>query len=155
MTKEELRALYRQIRLRMSKSEVASKSRMIGRKLLNEIDWGSYSSICVFQPIEKLNEVDISGVVPRLKAQNKGVNIMSQQKDAKAPDQKFDLILVPCLAFDKDNYRLGWGGGFYDKFLAKQPNALKVGVCFQNGFVAEGIPREPHDIPLDKVITEI
>jgi 5-formyltetrahydrofolate cyclo-ligase len=69
--------------------------------------------------------------------------------------EKFDLILVPCLAFDKDNYRLGWGGGFYDRFLAAQPKALKIGLCYQNGFVKEGLTHQPHDIPLDKIITEV
>jgi len=39
--------------------------------------------------------------------------------------------------------------------LAGQPRAFKVGLCFQNGFIEQGLPRESHDIPLDKIITEI
>lgn len=155
MNKEELRALYRQIRLRMSRGEVSSKSRMIGRRLLNEIDWGKYNQICAYQPIEELNEVDITGVISRLKAQRKTVQVLSQAKNTRAPDRKFDLIIVPCLAYDNDNYRLGWGGGFYDKFLAGQTGALKVGVSFENGLAAGGLPRQPYDIRLDRVITEM
>lgn len=155
MDKEELRAVYRQIRLRMSPAEVSSKSRIIGRKLLNDIDWNQYESLCAFNPIPELNEVDITGVISRLNNQGKRVYVLSSRKSAQIPPQKFDLMIVPCLSFDKDNYRLGWGGGFYDRFLAAQPRAFKIGVCFQNGFAAGGLPHEPHDIPLDKVITEV
>ena len=155
MDKAELRALYRQIRLRMSPGEVSTKSRLIGRRLLNEVEWQKYHSICAFRPISRLNEVEITGVVTRLKTQGKQVVILSSASNADLPAQQFDLIIVPCLAFDKDNYRLGWGDGFYDKFLAAQPRAIKIGVCFANGQVENGLPRQPHDIPLDKVITEI
>ena len=154
MNKAELRALYRQIRLRMSPAEVRSKSRLIGRRLLNEIDWEKYQSICVFRPIERLNEVDITGVIDRLKAQGKQVTVLSSSQNANLPNRQFNLIIVPCLAFDKENYRLGWGGGFYDKFLAAQPRALKIGVCFANGLAENGLPRQPHDVPLDMVVTE-
>lgn len=147
--------LYKQIRLRMSKSEVSSKSRIISRKLLNDVGWEKFRTICLYQPIPGLNEVDVSGVISRLKAQDKKIYILGQDKVTEIPSQKFELIIVPCLAFDNDNIRLGWGGGFYDKFLAQQPQTFKIGVCFQNGFVESGLPHEPHDIPLDTVITEL
>jgi len=57
------------------------------------------------------------------------------------------------LGFDKTLNRIGYGGGYYDKFLANQPDAQKIGVCFEQGKV-EHIPAEPHDIPLDIIITE-
>ncbi|HET7827576.1 MAG TPA: 5-formyltetrahydrofolate cyclo-ligase [Candidatus Saccharimonadales bacterium] len=155
MDKDELRALYRQIRLRMSRSEVSSKSRIIGRKLLNEIDWNSYALICAFEPIADLNEVDISAVISRLKAQRREVVVLPSNKEARVPVGQFNLIIVPCLAYDSANYRLGWGGGFYDRLLAKQPMAQKVGVCFSTGFADGGLPHEKHDIPLDKILTEI
>jgi 5-formyltetrahydrofolate cyclo-ligase len=149
-----LRAVYRQIRLRMSRAEVSSKSRLIGRKLLNDIEWDNYRAICAYEPISRLNEVGIAGVVRRLEDQGKSIFIMPTHNKPPLPDRQFDLILVPCLAFDKDNYRLGWGGGFYDKFLARQPKAMKIGLCFDNGLAAAGLPREPHDIRLDRIITE-
>ncbi len=155
MDKAELRAIYKQIRLRMSPSEVSSKSRIIGRKLLNEVDWNSYSRICIFEPMAELNEVDIAGVTSRLKAQRRSVEVLPQNKDAKLPRKKFDLIIIPCLAFDEAGYRLGWGGGFYDRFLAAQPSALKIGVCFHNGLAESGLPRESHDVPLDRIICEL
>ena len=50
-------------------------------------------------------------------------------------------------------HRIGYGGGYYDKFLATQPQAQKIGVCFEQGKLAQ-IPAELHDIPLDVIITE-
>ena len=154
MGKEELRAVYKQIRLRMSKSEASSKSRMIGRRLINGVDWSAYQKICVFEPIDKLNEVQINGVVSRLKAQGLEIVTAGRTRDTVAPSGTFDLILVPCLAFDEARYRLGWGGGWYDKFLAAQPQALKIGLAYQNGLISGRLPRQAHDIKLDKIFTE-
>lgn len=63
-----------------------------------------------------------------------------------------DLILVPGLAFDKLGFRLGYGGGFYDRFF-KLTTALKVGVCFDLQ-VVESVPVEAWDIPLDALLTD-
>lgn len=146
--------MYWQIRRRMTRSEVSSKSRIIGRRLLNEVDWNKYPKICVYEPIEELNEADIGGVISRLKAQRRNVELIPKTKNPALPRKKFDLIIVPCLAYDRANYRLGWGGGFYDKFLARQPQALKIGVCFDNGLVESGLPRDRHDVPVDRIVTE-
>ncbi len=64
------------------------------------------------------------------------------------------LALVPALAFDIDGYRLGYGGGFYDAFLAQFPGA-SAGLCRET-FLLEslGDALEPHDQPVSLVITE-
>ncbi len=68
--------------------------------------------------------------------------------------EQFDVIIVPMLGFDpKTMHRIGYGGGFYDKFLATQPHAKKIGVCFDLGKV-DHIETEAHDVPLDLIITE-
>ncbi len=67
---------------------------------------------------------------------------------------EIDLICVPGLAFTEAGMRLGRGGGFYDRFLRRlRPGALKIGVCFKAQLVPE-IPHEPHDIAVDRVVTE-
>ena len=48
----------------------------------------------------------------------------------------------------------GLGGGWYDKFSAIQPEALKVGLAYQAGLIENGLPAEQHDIRLDEIITE-
>jgi 5-formyltetrahydrofolate cyclo-ligase len=155
MDKQVLREVYRRKRLGMSPAEVQTKSRIICQRLISGVDWKDISTVCAYQPIDELNEVNIKPLISRLKKYGVNIKLLEPSKQADMPDGKFDLILVPALAFDIDNFRLGWGGGFYDKFLATQPQALKIGLSYQNGFVSEGLLHEPHDIPMDKVVTEI
>jgi len=61
-----------------------------------------------------------------------------------------DLILVPGMAFDRQNHRLGRGKGYYDRLLGGM-DALKIGVCFDFQFF-DFIPTDEHDIPMDRVI---
>jgi 5-formyltetrahydrofolate cyclo-ligase len=67
-----------------------------------------------------------------------------------------DLLLIPCVGFDADGYRLGYGGGYYDRTLAAWPAATKpvtVGIAYE-ACRTEALEREAHDIPLDLIITE-
>lgn len=66
--------------------------------------------------------------------------------------QMLDLIIVPALAFDKEGYRLGYGGGYYDRFMANS-KAFKLGICRSELYV-EALPHAEFDIKVDKVITE-
>ncbi len=63
-----------------------------------------------------------------------------------------DIILIPGLAFDHNLNRLGYGGGFYDRFLADS-SALKVAVAYDFQ-VKESIPSEAHDIKMNFIVTE-
>ena len=62
-----------------------------------------------------------------------------------------DLILVPGLAYTADGFRLGYGGGNYDRFLP-QTRAATVGVCFTEQLV-DAVPLEPHDLAVKTVVT--
>lgn len=66
--------------------------------------------------------------------------------------QTIDLVIVPALVADENNYRLGYGGGFYDRFLS----GLKVTkvVCIPKELLIETINPEKYDIPVDIVITD-
>ena len=73
-----------------------------------------------------------------------------------APEVEPDVLLVPMLAFDRAGYRLGYGGGFYDRTLAKL-RALKkvtaIGVAYA-GQEMDAVPHDAHDQPLDWIMTE-
>lgn len=64
-----------------------------------------------------------------------------------------DIIIVPGVAFDARNNRMGRGRGFYDRLLKSTPNAYKVGVAFDFQMVDE-VPTEDFDVPMDAVVTE-
>ena len=73
------------------------------------------------------------------------------------PDFSRALILVPALAYDGEGYRLGYGGGYYDRFLqglleAKIP-VTTVGLAF-SACVTDMLPRNPHDIPVQFILDE-
>lgn len=64
------------------------------------------------------------------------------------------MLLVPCLAFDREGYRLGHGGGFYDALLERlPPDILTLTVAFSCQEV-DDLPREPRDMPVQGVLTE-
>jgi 5,10-methenyltetrahydrofolate synthetase len=61
-------------------------------------------------------------------------------------------LLVPCLGFNEERYRLGYGGGFYDRTLAAPPRPFTLGIAYACQQVRFGA--DEHDVPLDTVITE-
>ena len=63
-----------------------------------------------------------------------------------------DLILVPGVAFDKKLHRMGFGKGYYDRFL-KDKKIYKIGVCFQEQ-IREEIPVSDMDISMDEIVTD-
>lgn len=66
------------------------------------------------------------------------------------PKDKIDFAIVPGIAFDKEGYRLGYGKGYYDRFLS-DISSYKLGVC-QELFYLETVPHDEYDIRMDKVI---
>lgn len=70
------------------------------------------------------------------------------------PVSQLDLILVPGLLFNSNKHRLGYGGGYYDRFLRRKGTGCRsIGLYFERQLY-ENIPVENHDLPLDKIITE-
>ena len=64
------------------------------------------------------------------------------------------LLFVPCVGYGPGGYRLGYGGGFYDKTLAMlQPRPYTVGLGYSNGFLID-FDAEPHDVPLDAILND-
>lgn len=64
------------------------------------------------------------------------------------------IVLLPLVAFDNQGFRLGYGGGYFDRTLAEMvPRPLAIGVGFELGHVDDIRPQE-HDVPLDAVVTE-
>ena len=157
-TKLELRKVLKAKRLALTPAEREQKSLIIIQKLAEAIDWSKAVSVHCFEPIESLGEVNVISLF------NDKDNVFTSRKtdgewgkvslegNQTIPEQ-FDVIIVPMLGFDKNLHRIGYGGGYYDKFLATQPQAQKIGVCFEIGHV-EKLPVETHDMALDVIVTE-
>lgn len=81
------------------------------------------------------------------------LSIDAQQAQIIDPKQ-IDLVLVPGVAFDETKHRLGVGGGFYDRFLARTKQAFCLGLAFECQIV-EKVPCEIHDHTVNAVLTEL
>lgn len=65
-----------------------------------------------------------------------------------------DIVVVPLVGFDSANYRLGYGGGYFDRTLAAlEPRPLSIGVGFEAGLL-DTIHPQPHDVAMDFIVTE-
>lgn len=164
-TKAELRRQLKQVRLALSSEDRQAKNTAIISRLWQVIDWSVVKTVHCFESIERLGEVDTSDFIMALQAEYPAIQIFTSRladniwqivslTDGKSvPETQFDVIIVPMLGFDDNLQRIGYGGGYYDRFLAAQPAAKKIGVCFNLGKL-DHFPAEPHDIALDTVITE-
>lgn len=69
-----------------------------------------------------------------------------------ADPEELELVIVPGLGFDRQGYRLGYGAGYYDKFLAGVPGAVWVGLAYEACLV-DSLPHEDHDLPVHYILT--
>ena len=72
-------------------------------------------------------------------------------EDGPVAEDPTALVLMPGLAFDKEGHRIGYGGGYYDRFLAQEPDHPTIALCYAFQVVPE-IPTADFDIPVDQVI---
>ena len=180
-TKTELRQEYRQLRKQLSGAEVNDLSQKIAKQVGNWLDGQeSLMQFHLFFPIAKFNEVNTFYLQQLLEQRGKTLytsqvnreedrldtlllpseaaffldewGIPVPQESLRVPTTKIQVVFVPLLAYDSYGHRLGFGKGFYDKFLSSlEQSVIKVGLSF---FPAEeAIPTEPHDVPLDYCIT--
>ncbi len=149
MTKKELRELASSIRDNISKDKREKATETILQKAFKEIK--DCKMIGIYETIKSevdtkalfttLEYVGMKSCVPVIKD---GVMTMS------SPD--VDALIIPGLGFDDDNNRLGYGKGYYDKFL-KTFKGKKIMIAFK-GQKIKSIPAEAHDVKMDMVITD-
>ncbi len=81
-----------------------------------------------------------------------GIPEPTENSERREPSDS-DIIIVPALCFDRNCYRLGQGGGYYDRYLEKHGKVFTVGLCREKLLMDE-VPRESHDFGVDCVVTE-
>lgn len=183
MIKTELRRLYLSEQRSLSPAQRTDKSDSIFRLFFAAADLGSVKILHCFIPIEKFNEIDtwpifrqiwreypgIKTVVPRVTALTGKMEAVSLRHDTDLtlnswgilepilPDavgaRSIDMVLVPALCFDRRGFRVGYGKGFYDRFLAEcRENIVKIGLSYFEP-IEEILDVGDHDVKLDRCIT--
>lgn len=118
------------------------------------VQWNDVSNVHIYRHNPRLNEYKTTTILKWI--QNNYPHIGIKQPDthmhATMHTDVFDVVIVPVVGFDKSGNRIGMGGGWYDKFLAMHPNALKVGLAYDECELQK-IEPEPHDVRLDYIIT--
>ena len=171
MTKQELRQYAKSKRKEIINKQ--AKDFQITKNILNNplvlksknilVYLSTPLEVDTFELINKLKDKNI--YAPRI--ENKEINfykldlnnlkmnkyhILEPLGNAKITNFQDTVILVPGLLFDQDGNRLGYGGGYYDKFLHDK-SLFKIGVCYQEMLIPR-LEIEEHDIKMDMVITE-
>lgn len=156
MTKAELRLKYLSLRAEIPLIDLEESSLAIANLILTMDIW-QYDYFHLFLPITTKKEVNTEFLLHILSGKDKnivlskadfvtrtmhhylltdGTTIISNKygipepkEGLEVPLSKIDVVFVPLLAFDFNGNRVGYGKGFYDKFLAECPHAIKIGLC--------------------------
>jgi len=182
MLKKELRSKYKELRKRLTEEAIEDQSLAIANRLLQLDIWGK-TYFHLFLTIEEHKEIDTEFILQILAGKDKEVvvaksnfetltmthylltdntkfqknqfNIYEPVDGIEVPTSKIDVVFVPLLAYDKKGNRVGYGKGFYDKFLSEcKEDVIKIGVSF---YPPEEIIEDviPADIRLDYCVTPL
>ena len=175
MDKKELRRSIREQKRAMTEEEIVQRSEALGKLFLESEAYKNAKTIYGYLPynqevrtVPMLEQALRDGkkvAVPKcygdemkfifmedLSKVEKGyANIPEPIADEPIADDTTALVLMPGLAFDKDGHRIGYGGGFYDKFLEAEPNHPTLALCYAFQMLPH-LETEAHDIPVDYVL---
>lgn len=172
MTKKEIRKFMLDKRNNLKRKEHGIKNDSIINKIRNDENYIKSENIAIFFPFNKeinlipLTKDNKNFYIP--KVEGKEMHFYKLDEKTKLvrskfgileptsgdiSDHKIDFMIVPALAISKERYRIGYGGGYYDKFIGKNNLKHKVGVIFDFQEV-ENIPIEHFDQQLDYYIKD-
>ena len=175
MNKQELRKSIREQKRAMTEAQIQEKSRLLGQLFAASALYRNAKTIYGYMPynqevrtVPMLEQAIRDGkrvAIPKcygdemrfifmedLSQVEKGyAGIPEPIEDAPIADDETALVLMPGLAFDPEGHRIGYGGGFYDKFLAKEPNHPTLALCYDFQMM-EKLETEEFDIPVDQVL---
>lgn len=175
MDKKELRATIRQQKRAMTEEEIVTKSQQVCRLLTEHDLYKNAKTFYGYLPYNQ--EVRTTPLLEQALRDGKRVavpkcygdemkfiymddlskvepgyaNIPEPIEDGPIADDPTALVLMPGLAFDPEGHRVGYGGGFYDKFLAQEPHHPTVALCYDFQMLPH-LETEEYDIPVDLVL---
>ena len=175
MDKKELRKQIRAEKRAMTLEQIEASSAVLAEKFYASAQYATAKTIYGYLPYNQ--EVRTVQILERALADGKRVAVpkvygdemrfiymtdlsLTEKSDMGIPEPVADgpigddptaLVLMPGLAFTEKGDRMGYGGGYYDKFLAGEPNHPTVALCYEFQIVEE-LPTQDHDIPVDLVL---
>jgi 5-formyltetrahydrofolate cyclo-ligase len=179
MDKASLRTTYKKKRSQLAPEEIERCSAEIVEHLFSFWSW-SGKIVSVFLPIQRLNEINTYPLIERLKEAGATVCLSKSNLEDHSMDlfqyeigtkiiqnawgipeprngaiispQKVDVVIIPLLISDEKGNRVGYGKGFYDRFLSQcRPDVLKIGLNFFDEFVRIDNVDE-NDVPLNYLV---
>ena len=175
MDKKELRRAIRERKLAMTEEEIASRSARLGELFAQSEAYRNAATIYGYLPynqevrtVPMLEQAIRDGkkvAVPKVYGDTmkfiyledlsqvaKGyAGIPEPIADEPVAHDETALVLMPGLAFDPQGHRIGYGGGFYDKFLAAEPSHPTLALCYEFQMLPQ-LDTEEHDIPVNTVL---
>jgi 5-formyltetrahydrofolate cyclo-ligase len=183
-TKGELRQHYRLLRQQLSPAELESRSQAVARRFFDSLPLDQISVLHTYLPIDRHRELSPWPIITRLRQEYPHIRLVLsrtlweqrqmehvfwdeglvvQENEWGIPEpvegviceaEQIDAVLVPLLAFDRQGHRLGYGAGFYDRFLAScSSQVLGIGLSLFPP-LEEALPGIfPTDIPLTHCLT--
>lgn len=180
MTKSELRKTYKHLRAQLSEHDVEDHSLAIANQVLNLNIWDK-TFFHIFLAIEEQKEINTDFILNILAGKDKNIIISRSNFDdcsmthylltdnttlrknrynipepidgIEIQPSQIEVVFIPLLAFDTFGNRIGYGKGFYDRFLANcKPETLKIGLSFFDA-ESEAIEHTENDIKLDYCVT--
>ncbi len=179
-TKADIRTVYKKKRQNLSALQIEELSIAIANQALQLNIW-QHTYYHLFLSIARHKEVETDMLLHALQGKDKQVvisktnfkthslshylltdataikenawGIPEPQEGLEVPVNKIDVVFVPLLAYDQSGHRVGYGKGFYDRFLHQcRDNTLKIGLSFFEALETK-LVTNTHDVPLDGVIT--
>lgn len=179
-SKERIRKRLRLKRKRISNTDFIQKSETIIEVLQHQEEYRSARTIHCYVSMNKRREVNTHPLIKAMIASDRQVvvpvtnfrdqalqhlklesfddlevnkwGVLEPRRGEKYKLSELDLIIVPMVGGDERGHRIGYGGGFYDRFL-QGLDCSTIGLCFEQNILTK-LPIESFDIPLDKIITE-
>lgn len=181
LAKSDIRKTILDKRNSISPLDIVNNSRIISNSVISTKEYQSSSSIGIYYSIgsevktfdiikhslENKKEIALPRVIDSTKIQffkimedkfekikfTKGKYGIFENSMSTTIIDKIDLLIIPGIAFDLKGYRIGYGKGYYDRFLSSGKSKCIMGLSYESQII-NGIPNNEHDIPVDIIITE-
>lgn len=175
MDKKQLRKQIRELKRAMTSEQIVEKSKRLKEQFCDCEQYRASKTVYGYMPynqevrtvpiLEQALADDKKVAVPKVygdtmrfiylsdltAVENSDMGIPEPIADVPVADDPTALVLMPGVAFDKEGHRIGYGGGFYDKFLAQEPNHPTVALCYDFQVLPQ-LETEEFDVPVDLVL---